>query len=93
MSLKIKQKKDAFLIQGRITTATVKPLKKHLEFLICYTKKLTLDIGGVKEIDARGMAVLRELYAYAIAHKKRLCFVGLGCKELHDDIEHYLTAS
>lgn len=92
MALKIKQVKDTFLLRGRINTTTVKQLKKHLEFLICYTSNLTLDVEHVKEIDAAGMKALRELYAYAIAKRKRLCFVGYGCKELHDDIAYTTMA-
>jgi anti-anti-sigma regulatory factor len=87
MSLKIKQYKDTFIIRGCINANTTKQLRRHLEFLIRYTKKLTLDIGAVTQIDANGMKVLRELYAFALQEKKSLCFVGYGCKALHEDFE------
>lgn len=92
MSLKIKQNNDTFFIQGRITCVTAKQFQKHMEFLIAYTKALTVDISNVLEIDANGMKALRTVYSYALHKGKRITFVGYGCKELYEDFESFEAA-
>ena len=85
MALKIKENNGTFFIKGVINTSSVKQFKNHLEFLILYTKGLTINIDGVSYIDDNGMKVLRDLYTTAIISNKAFVIVGYGSKEVFQD--------
>ncbi|XCF05343.1 STAS domain-containing protein [Tamlana crocina] len=86
MALKIKQIKDVFMVEGTIISDTVKQFKNHLEFLIIYSKALTINIDAVTSIDKDGMKAIEELYKMALTYKKPFTIVGYGCKEIYEDI-------
>lgn len=92
MALKITEERGMFLVEGSINASTVKKFKNHIEFLILYTKGLTLDINAVKEIDRNGMQALRELYTTAQINNKDFFLVGEGCKEIFQDFESNIAA-
>jgi len=92
MALKIKQNNDTFFIEGSINAGTVKQFKNHLEFLMFYTRGLTINIDGVKEIDANGMKVLRALSATALINNKPFEIIGYGSKEIYDDLQYHNAA-
>jgi ABC-type transporter Mla MlaB component len=86
MALTIKHENNTFLVSGTINATTVKQFKNHLEFLLTYNKGLTINIEGVKAIDANGMYALRHLHALALIQNKAFSIVGYGCKEIYDDL-------
>ena len=88
MALKIIQEEDSFLIQGIINSSTVKQFKNHLEFLLLYTKALTININEVKSIDRNGMYVIRNLHTKALINNKKFSVIGYDCKEIYDDFEN-----
>ncbi len=92
MALKIKDNNGTFFINGSINASTVKQFKNHIEFLILYTKELTLNIDGVKNIDSNGMRVFRELYTTALISNKDFYVVGNGCKDIFNDFKSNLAA-
>ncbi len=92
MALKIKENNGIFFIEGFINGSTVKQFKSHLDFLILYTKGLTINIEGVKLIDANGMKAFRDLYTTALISKKHFSIIGYGCKEIFQDFETNIAA-
>ncbi|GAB1855952.1 hypothetical protein MHTCC0001_07870 [Flavobacteriaceae bacterium MHTCC 0001] len=92
MALKIKEKNGAFYIEGPINATTVKQFKAHVEFLILYTRGITLNIDGVNGIDVSGMNALVDLYNMALMSNKSFFVVGESCKEIFDDFENDAAA-
>lgn len=92
MSLKIKENKNIFFIEGSINVSTAKQFKNHIEFLILYKKELTINVDNVNAIDADGMKVFRDLYTTAIISNKNFVIVGYGCKEIFQDFETNIAA-
>ena len=92
MALKIKENNGTFFVQGVICTSTVKQFKNHLDFLILYTKGLTINIDGVTLIDTSGMKAFRDLYNTAIISNKNFAIVGNGSKEIFQDFEINIAA-
>ncbi len=87
MALRIKQIKDVFMVEGTINSKTVKQFKNHLEFLIIYSKALTINIDAVTAIDKDGMKAIEALHKMALTYKKPFTIIGYGCKEIYDDIQ------
>ena len=85
MSLRIKHQGETFLVEGNINSTTLKQFKNHLEFLLSYTKELTIDLNGVKGIDNDGVNVLKELYFKAITINKKFSIIGNAYQEICDD--------
>lgn len=75
------------MVEGTINSKTVKQFKKHLEFLIIYSKALTINIEGVLSIDKDGMKAIEALHKMALTYKKPFTIIGYGCKEIYDDIQ------
>ncbi|TWO32716.1 STAS domain-containing protein [Seonamhaeicola sediminis] len=92
MALKIKENNGTFFIEGSINASTVKQFKNHVEFLLLYTKGVTLNIDEVTEIDTNGMHALRDLYTVALIKNKSFYIIGNGCKEIFQDFESNLAA-
>ncbi len=92
MALKIKENNNTFFIEGSINASTAKQFKNHMDFLILYTKGLTMNIDKVDFIDATGMKVLRDLYNTAIISNKNFVIAGNGCKEIFQDFETNIAA-
>jgi anti-anti-sigma regulatory factor len=92
MALKIKENNGTFFIQGRINTSTVRQFKNHMEFLMLYTRGLTINVESVKEIDRNGMQVFRDLYTTATENNKAFFVVGIGCKGIFQDFESNVAA-
>lgn len=92
MALRIKENNGTFFIEGSINASTLKQFKNHMEFLILYTKGVTLNIEGVEEIDKNGMNALRDLYTASLVNNKPFYIVGTGCKEIFDDFESNFAA-
>lgn len=92
MALEIKENNGTFFIEGMINASTVKQFKNHVEFLMLYTKGVTLNIDSVTEIDANGMHALRDLYTIALIENKSFYITGNGCKEIFQDFESNLAA-
>ena len=88
MALTIKENNGIFLVEGTINATTVKQFKNHLEFLLLYANGLTINIDGVKAIDANGMKVLRALNTTALVYNKPFEIVGYGCKAIYDDFQY-----
>ncbi|MBU3821265.1 hypothetical protein KO566_04265 [Flavobacteriaceae bacterium XHP0103] len=88
MALTIKQQNSFFNVEGNINSSTVKQFKNHLEFLILYTKSLTINIDNVKEIDKDGMKAFHYLFAKALNYKKKFEIIGYGCKDIYEDIQY-----
>ncbi|ULC60346.1 STAS domain-containing protein [Flaviramulus sp. BrNp1-15] len=89
MSLSIKQQGKIFLIKGSINETTIKQFKNHLEFLLLFSKSLTINIDGVKLIDRSGMKVLKELNAISLMYKKKFEIIGYGCKDIYDELYNH----
>ncbi|MEP1487428.1 MAG: STAS domain-containing protein [Algibacter sp.] len=87
MSLTIKENKGIFLVEGVINTTTIEQFKNHVEFLMVYTKSITLNIDKVTAIDRKGVKLLGELFQTAQFHKKEFSVVGYGCKEIYEALE------
>ena len=90
MLLTIKENNGIFLVEGVITNATIEQFKNHVEFLMVYTKSLTLNIDNVMAIDKKGVKLIGELFKKAQFHKKEFSIVGYGCKEIYEAIEQSL---
>ena len=88
MALKIKQQDTIFNVEGHINVATVKQFKDHLEFLLLYTKSLTINIDKVEEIDTSGIQAFHDLYTTAIIYNKKFEIMGYGCKDIYNEILH-----
>lgn len=91
MALKIKQHGKIFLIRGKINETTIKHFKNHLEFLLLYTKSLTINIDGVKLINKKGIEVLKHLYDLAKTYKKKFEIIGYGCKDIYEELYDHTT--
>ncbi|WP_111309971.1 STAS domain-containing protein [Confluentibacter sediminis] len=92
MTLKIKKQDTIFNVEGHINTTTVEQFKNHLEFLLLYTKSVTINIDKVKEIDKNGMKAFHDLYATALIYNKKFEIIGYGCKDIYEDIQHHYAA-
>ncbi|GAA4884870.1 hypothetical protein GCM10023311_04230 [Flaviramulus aquimarinus] len=92
MALTIKENNGIFLVEGTINSTTVKQFKNHLEFLLLYSKALTINIDGVKAIDENGMKTLRALHTSALVYNKTFEVVGYGCKAIYDDFQYHHAA-
>jgi anti-anti-sigma regulatory factor len=92
MALTIKQQDKTFLVEGTINVSTVKQFKNHIEFLLLYTKDLTINIDGVKAIDSHGMRILRDLYTTALNYNKKFSITGYGCKDIYNDFQLNIAA-
>ncbi|WP_142784575.1 STAS domain-containing protein [Changchengzhania lutea] len=87
MALNIKHQDNIFFVEGTIDATTAKQFKNHLEFLILYTKALTININGVNAIDSNGMKALRGLNTTALISNKAFSIIGYGCKDIYDDFQ------
>lgn len=87
MSLKIKANNNTFLVEGVIDQRTKKQFKNHVEFLMVYTKSLTLNIDRVTAIDHVGVNLIKELFKKAKFYKKDFYITGYGCKDLYEALE------
>ena len=92
MALTITEQNGTYLVKGIIDTVTVKQFKNHLEFLLLYTKALTINIDGIQAIDVNGMNVLRDLNIKAQVYNKEFSVIGYGCKEIYDDFQYNIAA-
>lgn len=92
MALTIKQHDNQFLVEGIINASTVKQFKNHIEFLILYTKQLTINIEGVKTIDSNGVNTLKALVFFASKFNKKFKIVGYGCKDIYEELNYNKAA-
>lgn len=92
MALTIKQQENIFKVEGHINSTTAKQFKNHLEFLLLYTKSLTINIDNVEEIDKNGMRAFHDLYTTALTYNKKFEIIGYGCKDIYEDIQHQYAA-
>ena len=92
MALKIKQQEHLFLVEGTINSSTVKQFKNHLEFLLLYTKSLTINIDGVKAMDSNGVKALKDIFSMALTYNKKFFITGNGCKDIYDDFKFNYAA-
>ena len=81
MALKFKQEDNAFVVEGTLNATTVKQFINHLEFLLLYTKGVTLYIDNVKSIDATGLKAIENLHEKALSYNKPLTILGYACKD------------
>lgn len=88
MALTITQQESIFLVEGTINATTANQFKNHLEFLLLYSKALTINIDGLQAIDINGMNTLRDLHTTALIQNKKFSIVGYGCKEIYDDFQY-----
>lgn len=86
MALKITHTKGIFLVEGVINAVTALNFKSHIEALIKSIDDLVINIEKVTEIDTNGMKALRSIYESSMAYDKNFYVVGLGCKEVYDDL-------
>lgn len=87
MPLKIKEINGVFLLEGIINSTTLKKFKAHLEFLITYTKSVTINIENVSAIDKNGLQAIQELFKVAQAKKKSFTVIGYGCKSIYETLD------
>lgn len=92
MALSIKQQDKTFLVEGIINASTVKQFKNHLEFLMLYTKSLTINIDGVKAIDRNGLIAIKSLYYTALSYNKKFEIIGYGSKDIYEDLDYNFAA-
>ena len=92
MALTIKENNGKFLVEGTINTATVKQFKNHLEFLLVYTKSLTINIDNVTAIDKNGLKVIKDLFEAAEFYNKPFSVIGYGCKDIYESIDVSVAA-
>lgn len=92
MALKIKQQGNFFLVEGTINSSTVKQFKNHLEFLMLYTKSLTINIDAVNSIDTNGVKALKDLFSTALTYNKKFSIIGHGSKDIYDDFQFNYAA-
>lgn len=92
MALKIKENNGTFLLVGTINGTTVKQFKNHLEFLLAYTKSLTINIERVTAIDRMGLKAIEDIFRAAKNYNKVFSIIGYGCKEIYDDIDMQIAA-
>ncbi|SFD04514.1 STAS domain-containing protein [Algibacter pectinivorans] len=87
MSLNIKENNGVFLLEGIVNTATSKKFKDRLEFLLTYTKSVTINIEKVSAIDNHGLHVIQELFQIAKTKNKSFSVIGYGCKTIYQTVE------
>ncbi|MEP3837631.1 MAG: STAS domain-containing protein [Algibacter sp.] len=92
MPLIIKESKGVFLLEGIINSTTLKKFKEHLEFLLTYTKSVTINIEKVSAIDKNGLKVIHELFQVAKASKKSFAVIGYGCKAIYETMDITTTS-
>lgn len=92
MALKIKQHENLFLVEGTINSTTVKQFKNHLEFLLLYSKSLTINIDAVNSIDTNGVKAFKDLLSTALTYNKKFSIIGFGAKDIYDDFQFNYAA-
>lgn len=92
MALSITQQGNHFFVKGIINTNTVKQFKNHLEFLILYTKQLTINIEDVHAIDVNGVNALKFLFNTALSQNKKFKIIGYGCKDVYEEFTQSYNA-
>lgn len=92
MALTIKENNGTFLVEGSINATTVKQFKNHLEFLLAYTKSLTINIEKVTAIDKNGLKIIEHIFHKAEFYNKVFTVVGYGCKDIYESIDFSIAA-
>ncbi|PWH82005.1 hypothetical protein DIS18_12115 [Algibacter marinivivus] len=92
MALRIKENNGTFLVEGTINNTTVKQFKNHLEFLLAYSKSLTINIDKVTAIDKNGLKVIEDLFEAAEFYNKAFSVIGYGCKDIYESINMSVAA-
>jgi len=87
MALKIRENKDIYFVEGELNTTTSKYFESHCQSILNTQGTLTVDIGKISEIDRQGLKAIKALYHNARLNGKSFYIVGLGCKEIYDDIK------
>ena len=85
MSLTIKETNGIFNLEGSINAATAKYFQTHFETILNASKKLTINIDNIIEIDINGMKALKRLHTNALIFNRYFYIVGNGCKEIYDE--------
>ena len=85
MSITIKENNGVFSVEGSINTATYSVLKQHIESASEDSKKITLNIDSVKEIDKNGLALLQYFYLNSLRYNRDFSITGIGCREIYDE--------
>ncbi|WP_298496282.1 STAS domain-containing protein [uncultured Algibacter sp.] len=86
MSLKIKESNGEFKLEGVINSNTQKQFKDHLDFLLAYSKSVTINIDAVTAINRNGLKIIEDLFKEAKLNNKAFCVVGYGCKDIYQSI-------
>lgn len=84
MSLTIKENNGIFLLEGIIDSTTLKKLHNHLEFLLAYTKSVTINIDKVTAINKSGLEIIENLFRRAELNNKEFYVIGYGCKAIYE---------
>lgn len=86
MTLKITEEKGVFNLEGAVNSITAQNFKNRIEAVMTKLESLVINIENVTEIDRSGMGVFHSLYAYSKAHNIKFYIIGIGCKEVCDDL-------
>jgi len=86
MALKITHTKGVFLVEGVINVVTALHFKNHIESTMNDLEDLVINIENVTKIDTNGMKALHAIYESSMINNKNFYVVGLGCKEVYDDL-------
>jgi len=88
MAITIKEQNGIFNLYGVISADTSKSFQTHFEQLLNSANELTINIEGIKEIDASGVMVLKKLHYHALSMNKVFAVIGYGCKDFYDELSH-----
>ena len=87
MALKIKDTNGTIFVEGNINTTTVKQFKNHLEFLLLYSKEVTVNIDNVLALDKNGIMAIKDLFSTALIYNKPFEIIGYGNKTFQEDFQ------
>lgn len=87
MSLKIREHNGEFLVEGVINVNTIEQFKNHIEFLMVYTKSLTLNIDNVTAIDREGVNLIKSFFTKAKFYEKDFTVTGYGSKDIYNALQ------
>ena len=85
MVLEIKQQGNEYLVEGQLTKLTSRKFQDSFQKIFEATDKLIINIQGLTEIDREGVQVIAKLHNASLSKGKKLCIIGLGCKELYQE--------
>lgn len=86
MVLEIKEQSNEYLVIGQLTRFTSKQFKESFLKVFESTDKLIINIQGLTEIDREGVNAIARLHNISLSRGKKLCIIGLGCKDLYQHI-------